>query len=49
MKSKRSMQPVNQRSRWAGLGGYTNQTGLLVVTNVPPAGQNAYFYRTIFP
>jgi hypothetical protein len=33
---------------WADLGSYTNQTGTLVLTNVPPAGQNAYFYRTVF-
>jgi hypothetical protein len=33
---------------WADLGRYTNQSGTLVLTNVPPAGRDAYFYRTVF-
>jgi hypothetical protein len=34
--------------QWADLGSYVNQTGTLVITNAPPAGYNAYFYRTVF-
>jgi hypothetical protein len=33
---------------WSDLGSYTNQTGTLVITNAPPVGYNAYFYRTVF-
>ena len=33
---------------WADLGRYTNQSGVLVLTNVAPAGRKAYFYRTVF-
>ncbi len=33
---------------WEDLGHYANPTGLLVLTNVPPMGYNAYFYRMVF-
>lgn len=33
---------------WANLGSYTNQNGVLVITNGLPAGRDAYFYRTVF-
>jgi hypothetical protein len=33
---------------WANLGSYTNQSGVLVITNGLPAGRSAYFYRTVF-
>lgn len=33
---------------WADLSRLTNQTGLLIITNSPPAGRSAYFYRTAF-
>jgi len=32
---------------WADLNHYANPSGLLVLTNIPPAGYNAYFYRTV--
>lgn len=33
---------------WAGLGGYSNASGTLVITSTPPEGRAAYFYRTFF-
>jgi len=33
---------------WANLGSYTNQSGVLVITNGLPAGRNEYLYRTVF-
>ncbi len=32
-------------THWVELGDYTNLTGVLVVTNLPPVGAAAYFYR----
>jgi hypothetical protein len=32
---------------WAVLGRYTNQSATLVLTNAPPKGRSAYFYRTM--
>jgi YD repeat-containing protein len=32
---------------WAVLGRYTNQSGTLVLTSVPPKERSAYFYRTM--
>jgi len=33
---------------WADLRSYTNLSGTLVLTNIPPDGRDAYFYRTVF-
>jgi hypothetical protein len=43
-----TLQGTEDFFHWADLGRYTNQTGTLVLTNVPPAGHHAYFYRTVF-
>jgi PKD domain len=32
---------------WANLETHTNQTGTIVLTNAPPVGRSAYFYRTV--
>jgi uncharacterized delta-60 repeat protein len=44
-----ALQGTPDLSHWTELGRYTNETGTLVLTNDPPAGQDAYFYRTVFP
>lgn len=32
---------------WANLSIHTNQSGTVMLTNLPPAGQSTYFYRTV--
>jgi len=44
-----TLQGTPDLSQWTDLGLYTNQTGTLVLTIVPPAGQTTYFYRTHSP
>jgi uncharacterized delta-60 repeat protein len=44
-----TLQGTPDLSKWTDLGLYTNQSGTLVLTIVPPAGQNTYFYRTHSP
>jgi hypothetical protein len=41
-----TLQGTLDLSQWTDLGLYTNQTGTLVLTIVPPACEKAYFYRT---
>ena len=32
---------------WTNLGRFSNANGTLAITSAPPAGQSAYFYRTL--